>query len=190
MGSTKPRRKRSPSRKSVTAKLREKVADLEGMLDRSRAQTRQRIGEIDEAARILRGCIPEGIFDDATDIASLAKRFADRLKRAEASGDLMAQEINGARDALRACLPPAKTERAGGIAALARLAAHAASIGQTISTGATKAMRAAGYMPTGPEDVAARIGSALFLKDGQIVVEKWQADALREKFEDIFGGDA
>ena len=99
-------------------------------------------------------------------------------------------EVSDATSALKDVLPQSKTEHVHEVAELARLAARAASIGQTIASGATKALRAAGYMPTGPEDVAARIGGALFLKDGQIVVEKWQADALREKFEDIFGVDA
>lgn len=121
---------------------------------------------------------------------SVTTKLREEVECLKRENRFLRSDADDAMRALKESLPPSKTERVYEIAQLARLAAHAASIGQTISSGATKALRAAGYMPTGPEDVAARIGGALFLKEGQIVVEKWQADALREKFEDIFGDDA
>lgn len=121
---------------------------------------------------------------------STTTKLREEIECLKRENRFLRSDADDAMRALKESLPPSKTERVYEIAQLARLAAHAANVGQIISSGATKALRAAGYMPTGPEDVAARIGGALFLKEGQIVVEKWQADALRERFEDIFGDDA
>lgn len=123
MGSTRPKRKRSPSRKSVTAKLREQVA-----------------------------CLKREV------------RFLE-------------SEVGDAMRALKEALPQSKTEHVHTVSELAALAARAAYIGQTISSRATKAMRASGRMPTTPEQVADLIAAARFLRPGEVVVD---GETLRE----------
>lgn len=106
-------------------------------------------------------------------------------RNAARSNEELAGQVNGVRDELRACLPSSRTERYHDVVELAKMASATVQHAQQVTSGAARAMRAAGYAASTVEEVAKVIGGAIFLRPGQTVVSEHQVRNIKGMLDDL-----
>lgn len=112
-----------------------------------------------------------------------------QLRNATKSNEELAGQVNGARSELLGCLPKSRTEHCRDLVELAKMASAAVQNAQSVTSGAAKAMRAAGYAASSVEEVAKIIGGARFLRPGETVVAEHQVRIVKGMLDDLLAAN-